>query len=303
MGEIVTQGKGRATRYKLPRRAVRYRLRGLEEHRVWTGYLADESWIERLPENAVGILRFAFTEMVNNAIEHSKGTFVEISSPGPDDAVVFDVVDDGIGAFRTVRSTLGLADDFAAIQEISKGKTTTDPARHTGQGIFFTTKAVDRFSIEANRLRWTVDNVRHDQAVADVSRTVGTKVVFEVDPSTTRTLREVFDAYTDPETFEFSRSKATVKLFRLGDSFVSRSEAKRLTHGLERFKDVIVDFEGVREVGQGFVDEVFRVWSREHRDVRLMPLNMSPAVEAMIRRGLQTAWPISSARSSSCPSR
>jgi hypothetical protein len=29
--------------------------------------------------------------------------------------------------------------------------------------------------------------------------------------------------------------------------------------GLERFRDVIVDFRGVQEVGQGFVDEVFRV--------------------------------------------
>jgi anti-sigma regulatory factor (Ser/Thr protein kinase) len=285
-GEIVAEGRGRGTRYTLPFRPARYPLAGLEEHRVWADRLEAEPWLLELPGNVVDILRFAFTEMVNNAIEHSRGTFVEVSSARTDTDVVFEVADDGVGAFRTVRETLGLPDDFAAVQEISKGKTTTDPERHTGQGIFFTSKAVDRFSIEANELRWTVDNVRHDQAVGDARRRIGTKVVFVVDPSTRRTLRQIFDAYTDPNTFEFSRSRATIQLFRSGDSFVSRSEAKRVTHGLDKFKEVVIDFSGVREVGQGFVDELFRVWGSEHPDVRLDPVNMSPAVEAMVRRGL-----------------
>jgi hypothetical protein len=77
-----------------------------------------------------------------------------------------------------------------------------------------------------------------------------------------------------------------VQLFAQGQSFISRSEAKRLANGLERFDNVIVDFQGVNEVGQGFVDELFRVWQREHRDVKLTPVNMSLAVEQMVRRGI-----------------
>ena len=67
---------------------------------------------------------------------------------------------------------------------------------------------------------------------------------------------------------------------------VSRSEARRLSHGLERFKDVIVDFAGVESVGQGFVDELFRVWASNHDDTSLEPVNMNAAIEFMVRRGL-----------------
>lgn len=59
-----------------------------------------------------------------------------------------------------------------------------------------------------------------------------------------------------------------------------------MTNGLERFEDVVIDFQGVTDVGQAFVDELFRVWARDHPQVRLEPRNMSPAVEAMVRRGL-----------------
>ena len=40
---------------------------------------------------------------------------------------------------------------------------------------------------------------------------------------------------------------------KIGVAFVSRSEAKRLLSGMERFKEVEVDFTGIGVVGQGFV--------------------------------------------------
>ena len=48
----------------------------------------------------------------------------------------------------------------------------------------------------------------------------------------------------------------------------------------------MLDFQGVRGVGQGFVDEVFRVWPRSHPGIRLVPQNMNQAVSFMVRRGL-----------------
>ena len=66
---------------------------------------------------------------------------------------------------------------------------------------------------------------------------------------------------------------------------VSRSEAKRLVADLDRFREVILDFTGVTGVGQGFVDQIFRVWARAHPEVKLVPREMNAAVEFMVRRG------------------
>jgi hypothetical protein len=79
-------------------------------------------------------------------------------------------------------------------------------------------------------------------------------------------------------------TRKTIKLFAHGVEFVSRSEAKRLVHGLDRFREVILDFEGVTMVGQGFADEVFRVWARAHPDVSLEPIRMKETVAFMVER-------------------
>jgi len=77
-----------------------------------------------------------------------------------------------------------------------------------------------------------------------------------------------------------------VRLYAIGTEFVSRSQAKRLVHGLERFREVVLDFEGVDLVGQGFADEVFRVWARQHPEVRLIPTGMSEPIAFMVERAI-----------------
>jgi len=52
---------------------------------------------------------------------------------------------------------------------------------------------------------------------------------------------------------------------------------------------VEVDFAGVTDVGQGFVDEPLRVWPNAHQGRTVTPINMDPAVELMVRRGLPRA--------------
>jgi hypothetical protein len=49
---------------------------------------------------------------------------------------------------------------------------------------------------------------------------------------------------------------------------------------------VEVDFTGVTDVGQGFVDELLRVWPVAHPGKSVIPTNMNEAVEFMIQRGL-----------------
>ena len=49
--------------------------------------------------------------------------------------------DDGEGIFKKIKNALNLLDEKQAVLELAKGKLTTDPSRHTGEGIFFTSRA------------------------------------------------------------------------------------------------------------------------------------------------------------------
>ncbi|MFV9673287.1 MAG: STAS-like domain-containing protein, partial [Acidimicrobiia bacterium] len=199
-------------------------------------------------------------------------------------AVTISIEDAGVGAFEKVRVGKHLESHFDALGQLSKGKLTTDPERHTGEGIFFTSKVVDRFTLAANDIEWTVDNVGGDVAVGVSGRVAGTTIRLVHGLDCERTLESVFGDYTTG--LEFDTSRTVVKLFEYGGTFISRSEARRLSVGLERFRVVIVDFRGIERVGQGFVDELFRVWARGNEDVSLEPVNMNAAVEFMVRRGL-----------------
>lgn len=257
-------------------------LAGLEEHEVWADVVADLQ-LDR-SSLAVRIMTYAFTEMLNNAIDHSEATQAQVSVWSSTERLGFAIRDDGVGVFRRLRTGLRLDDDFTSIQELTKGKRTTAPDKHTGEGIFFSSKAVDLFQLTSAGLRWTVDNIRADVAVGDAPHQPGTLVYAEISPATTRELQQLFQQFTVD--FEFVRTRPVVKLFGLGMTFVSRSEARRLLDGLDEFTEVEVDFNGVTDVGQGFVDELLRVWPSSHPGKRVIPVNMSEAVEFMVRRGL-----------------
>jgi STAS-like domain of unknown function (DUF4325) len=102
-------------------------------------------------------------------------------------------------------------------------------------------------------------------------------------------LEDLFAAYTDPATLQFTRTRATIKLATLGKALVSRSEAKRLVAGLPEFRHVTLDFSGVDVVGQGFCDEVFRVFAHAHPDVGLEPVGMNDTVAFMVARARAAA--------------
>jgi anti-sigma regulatory factor (Ser/Thr protein kinase) len=286
LGKLRREGAGRGARYRPPR--ARFELRrpraGLDEARVWEDLERSLPELAGLPRNVQATLHYVVTELVNNAIEHSDSNTVEVVLDLAGKRLLGEIVDDGIGVYARVRDALHLATELEAIQELSKGKTTTDPEHHTGEGLFFSSKAVDWIEIESGSKRWAIDNDRDDFAISEASQRQGTRVYFELDRDSKRTLREIFDAYTDD--FAFTRTRTVVRLFTLGVRFMSRSEARRMLHGLDKFQDVVLDFGGVEAVGQGFADEVFRVWARAHAAVRLQPVNMNENVDFMVRRAL-----------------
>jgi hypothetical protein len=258
-------------------------LLGLAEDVVWRRVVSDLGLDRESP--AGRLMGYAFTEMLNNAIDHSDSESVTISWWADSGQWTFEVRDYGVGAFPKLRRGLRLASDFEAVQELSKGKRTTDRARHTGEGIFFTSKAVDLFRLTSSGVRWTVDNLRSDLALGIVPFFEGTSVVCQLDPQTERTLQSVFQEFTQDHAFV--RTRPVVKLFEIGTVFVSRSEARRLLDGLDADFDVVeVDFTGVTDAGQGFVDELLRVWPDFHPGKTVVPTNMNAAVEFMVQRGL-----------------
>jgi anti-sigma regulatory factor (Ser/Thr protein kinase) len=289
-GHLVAEGAGRGARYRRPDLVDvrRFRTAGLDEDRVWADMSGPVSTIASLGSAARAVLHYALTELVNNAVEHSGARDVEIAISRKGEAIELAVRDEGVGVFEHLRQRLGLASELEALQELSKGKTTTMPERHSGEGLFFTSKAANRFELESGGLRWVVDNRRDDMAVAAIDPPLrGTTARVELDPHGTRELTEVFAEYT--RDFEFARTRTVIRLFAIGTTFMSRSEARRLVSGLERFREVVLDFGGVELVGQGFADEVFRVWARQHPEVALVPIAMSPPVAFMVERAIRGA--------------
>lgn len=258
-------------------------LENLEEDLVWRS-IAEELRIDRSTP-AARTLQYAFTEMLNNAIDHSGGVCADVQVWQSPELWAFRIDDDGEGVFPHLRTRLNLPDDLAAIQELTKGKRTTMAERHSGEGIFFTSKAVDTFRLTSAGLRWTVDNIRSDQAVGISQTVTGTSVFVAHDRHSQRELSDVFARHTHDH--EFVSTQPIVKLFGLGTAFVSRSEARRLLAGMEDFVEVVLDFEGVTDVGQGFVDEIFRVWPALNPGKRVDAINMNRAVRFMVER---TPW-------------
>jgi anti-sigma regulatory factor (Ser/Thr protein kinase) len=235
-------------------------------------------------------LAYAVSEIVNNAIDHSGGRVVEVRAAFErQGTTVVWIQDDGVGVFRRVCEDFGYATPADAIVQLEKGKLTSDPSRHSGEGLFFSSKAVTRFRLESQRTAWIVDSVAGDSGVgpSDVRR--GTRVRLEVVAGRVPRLVDVFAAYTDPDTLRFTRTRATVKLATLGAVVVSRSEAKRVLARTAAFTHVTLDFSGVDVVGQGFCDEVFRVFARAHPEVTLEPVGMSDSVAFMVGRARAAA--------------
>ena len=289
-GWLVREGGGRSTRYLVsceePRFDRRYPSRGLEEETVRRDVVAwiEEAGIERT-EAGRRVLDYVLTETVNNAVDHSGAPEVRVRWERVGDTLMGEVADEGIGAFERIRSVHGFEDHLVALQELSKGKLTTQPEAHSGEGLFFASKMVARFELEANGLVWVVDNEIEDQTVRETAEGPGTRVRTTVSSKSSPDPIEVFERYTTD--LEFDATTCVVRLFQHGKEFVSRSEAKRIVHRLDQFREVEFDFTGVESVGQGFVDEVFRVWANAHPQVRIRASGMARPVEFMVRRG----WP------------
>jgi hypothetical protein len=264
-----------------------YALTQLQEDLVWDN---DFRPFFNFSPNVLSIVGHGFTEMLNNAIDHSEGTEALVLARQYENYFSLIISDNGIGIFSKITQELGLADMRQALFELSKGKLTTDPSKHTGEGVFFTSRMFDTFEISANGLKFNHDDNFNFDVLDESKETTlnGTTVFMSIALDSARTTTEIYDQYTNaPEDFDFSKTVVPMKLARFGDEqLVSRSQAKRLISRFERFKTVILDFSDINEIGQAFADELFRVYGNVHPAVELHPTNMTEQVEKMWLRAM-----------------
>lgn len=257
-------------------------ISGLEEHKVWKERI--EPLLKGYKSNVVSISNYGFTEMFNNVIDHSEGSNVLISIKVFPNKIEMMVHDNGVGIFNKIAREFHLDDQRHAILELSKGKLTTDPKRHSGEGIFFSSRMFDEFAILSGKFYFSSSagiDWLHDRE----KETAGTAVFMTLNTNTSRTMKEVFDRFATGEDYGFTKTHIPVSLLKYGEeNLISRSQAKRLLAGLQKFKEVILDFERINSIGQAFADEIFRVFRNEHPNIRLIPINTMDEVKKMITR-------------------
>ncbi len=293
-GQLVRFGAGAGTFYTLPENVMslnnklkkRLKNKNLKEHEIYFHFEQKLHLKETLDENVYSIFTYAFSEMLNNAIEHSESENIEVSYFDSKKNISFEIRDFGIGAFKNVQHKHKLKSELEAIQDILKGKTTTNPKAHSGQGIFFTSKIADLFILESYGYRLRIDNGIPDTFIEKVSPSArGTKVNFTISANSEKHLSDVFSAYqTDPDGYDFDKTRILVKLYTLGTVYVSRSQARRILASLEKYKHIVLDFQNVPTIGQAFADEIFRVFQTRHPDIVIEPVNMVETVEFMVKR-------------------
>jgi hypothetical protein len=181
----------------------------------------------------------------------------------------------------------GLGNHLESIQDLLKGKQTTLPKGHSGEGIFFTSRAADVLIIQSSQKKLVFDNIEEDVFIKDAKNFTGTRVSFAIQSHSRKDLNDIFKRYTE-ESFEFSKTEVQVKLYRQGVEYISRSQARRIIVGLDKFKTVILDFNEVESIGQAFADEIFRVWQVNHPGIKIVPKNVNENVDFMIRRAVST---------------
>lgn len=292
-GKLIRSQEGKYVYFVLPNKLeligkrISRRLinKGLDEDIIYDEISSQTPFLSKINEDVRSIITYGFTEMLNNAIEHSQSKSIEVFIEERDNIISFEILDKGIGAFRNIMQKEKLHSELEAIQELLKGKTTTLPHSHTGEGIFFTSKISDMFILDSYEYRLRIDNLLPDTFIEKITAFLGTRVRFEIKKDSNKHLNNLFYQYqAEPGSFSFDKTKVLVKLFKAGSIYISRSQARRLMVNLDKYQNIVLDFEGIETVGQAFADEVFRVFAGKHPQIKIDPINMSEVVRFMVNR-------------------
>ncbi|GBU29259.1 hypothetical protein R84B8_02823 [Treponema sp. R8-4-B8] len=275
-GQYVITSKQKKYTYKINKT--------LSEDAIWENDI--KKHFIGVPQNIKNIWTYGFLEIFNNAIEHSKGKNIDLAINQNKAFTSLSVSDDGIGIFYNIKQKFKLSDEKDAIIELAKGKRTTDKSRHSGQGIFFTSKAFDDFIIISKGITYAA-NQQKDNNIKPGRTKFSTFVYMRLANNSATVLKDIFDKFSTEVPGDFDRTIVPINLTNT-DDLVSRSQARRILSGLELFKEVILDFKNIENIGQAFADEIFRVFPNMNPDTRISAQNANANVQYMINRAINT---------------
>lgn len=258
----------------------------LREDEVWSQDI--KPYLNSLPDNVLNIWHYCFTEMFNNVIDHSEAQMVNVYLIKSIATTEIVIADNGVGIFKKIQKQLNLMDERHSVLELAKGKFTTDPKNHSGEGIFFSSRACDDYAILSGGVYFSHQLGREEDWIFEAQKVKqGTTVSMRMKNHTARKLKKIFDEFADID-YGFQKTVVPVALAQYGDeAVVSRSQAKRLLNRIDKFKIVILDFKGVVSIGQAFADEIFRVFANQHPEIKLLETNANKDILNMISRARQ----------------
>ncbi|MBR2445009.1 MAG: DUF2250 domain-containing protein [Clostridia bacterium] len=267
----------------------------LGEDRIYSQFISQHIQFKK---NVNSIWNYAFTEMMNNAIEHSEAEniYVGIFQNFLETQIL--IRDDGIGIFKNIQRFMRESKNESislgeCVSLLFAGKFTTAKQYHTGEGIFFTSHVMDEFIIYSDDNFFTRNNFAslqmEDEGLHNLmNMDKGTAVRMTLGNNTKKVLSEVFNTFA-PVDEGFIKTSIPIAHMFSGGNPVSRSEARRLLGSISAFTDITLDFAGVEEIGQGFAHELFVLGKQKHPHINLRTINACKAVEDMIKRVVNTS--------------
>lgn len=255
--------------------------------------------LQNISADAQKIWCHSFTEIMNNAIDHANAQEIVCSVIQNKLNATILIIDDGIGIFNKIveynKRVLGkeITEDDA-VGELFSGKFTTDSSNHSGEGIFFTSRLVDKFIIYSDgryfghdsydtEILYNLFENKKSAESAIFTEQRGTLVMMVLSNYSRRNMEKVLNDFSDPDK-GFFRTQILIKNVIPNGDPVSRSQAKRLYNNFEKFEEVELDFSGIENIGQAFTHELFVVFERNHPKVTLTVKNANQKVENMIKR-------------------
>ncbi len=267
----------------------------LDEARVYNQFISQHIQFKK---NVNHIWDYAFTEMMNNAIEHSEAEniYVSIYQNCLDTQIL--IIDNGIGIFKNIQRFMKEnKNENISLREcvslLFAGKFTTAKQFHTGEGIFFTSHIMDEYVIYSDDNFFTRNNFTSSQIEDSNLHSImhienGTVVRMTLNNNTKKVLSEVFNTFAPADEGFVKTTIPVAHMFSEGNP-VSRSEARRLLGGIALFNDIDLDFSGVEEIGQGFAHELFVLGKQKYPHINLRTINTCKTVEDMIKRVINTS--------------
>lgn len=261
-----------------------------DEFRVWAQQVKPTLVGGGVEAACVSVLEYVCTELLNNIVDHSQASSAQVAFDWNSNSVALRIEDNGRGIFEVLRESQGLQSIEDAALLLLKGKVTSDPQRHTGEGLFFSARACEWFSLQSSSLGLGLEWPGGWMFQTPNEVVNGTRIRARISRVAVPDMKRLFDEFCPQPDLRFTRTVVQVGLLRHTDGdLVSRSQGKRLVMGLDKFSSVTFDFSGVQQMQQGFADEVFRVWHLAHPHIGISVIHVADDVDRMLKHvGFQT---------------